>query len=147
MAHPDLKLLKDSLLPIAQRMLSEHGEFFPYGAFMEQDGEIVDCSPDAGNEHPPSRKLIDILTQDFQCRATKGEIRAASICCDVRVATPEHPEKFDAIQFGLEHQNGEAVNVFYRTTRIQPAKSYLENHLPRNGIKHFSLARLVEASN
>lgn len=112
MAHPDLNILKDSLLPVAQRMLAEHGEFFPYGAFMKQNGEIVNCSPYDGNEHPPSQKLIDILIQDFKSRAAKNEIRAAGICCDVRVAMPEHPEKIDAIQFGLEHQNGEAVDVF-----------------------------------
>ncbi|HEV2455236.1 MAG TPA: hypothetical protein VGY98_13310, partial [Verrucomicrobiae bacterium] len=45
-------------------------------------------------------------------RAARGEIRAAGICCDVKVATPEYPEKTDAVQFALEHQNGESVNVF-----------------------------------
>ena len=112
MAHPDLNALKDALMPVAKRMLAEHGEFFPYGALMKLDGEIVNCSPYDGDEHPPSKKLIDILTQDFQLSAAKGEIRAAGICCDVRVATPEHPEKIDAVQFALEHQNGEAVDVF-----------------------------------
>ena len=112
MAHPDLNILKDSLLPVAQKMLTEHGEFFPYGKIMRQNGEIVSCSPYDGDEHPPSQKLIDILTQDFRQRAANGEIRAAGICCDVRVATPEYPNKIDAVQFALEHQNGEAVDVF-----------------------------------
>ncbi len=112
MAHPDLNALKDALLPVAKRMLAEHGEFFPYGALMKLDGEIVNCSPYDGNEHPPSQKLIDILTREFQLRAAKGEIRAAGICCDVRVARPEQPGNVDAVQFALEHQNGEAVNVF-----------------------------------
>ena len=112
MAHPDLNTLKDALLPVAKRMLAEHGEFFPYGALMKLDGEIVNCSPYDGDEHPPSKKLIDMLTRDFQLHAAKGEIRAAGICCDVRVAQSKQPEKVDAVQFALEHQNGEAVDVF-----------------------------------
>lgn len=112
MAHPDLNILKDSLLPVARKMLTDHGEFFPCGQFMKQNGQIVSCSPYDSDEHPPSKKLIEILVHDFQQRATKGEIRAAGICCDVRVATPEHPEKIDAVLFALEHQNGEAVDVF-----------------------------------
>jgi hypothetical protein len=112
MAHADLNMLKDSLLPVAKKMLTEHGEFFPYGQFMKQNGEIVDCAVSGEDENPPAKELIEILTSDFQKRAAKGEIRAAGICCDVKVATPEHPEKMDAIQFALEHQNGETVDVF-----------------------------------
>ena len=112
MAHPDLNALKDSLLPIAKQMLTEHGEFFPFGAFMKVNGEIVDCSAADENEHPPSKKLIDVLTDDFRRRAANKEIRAAGICCDVRVARPGETEKTDAVQFALEHENGEALDVF-----------------------------------
>ena len=58
MAHPDLNALKNALLPIAKKMLAEHGEFFPCGAVMNLDGKIVNCSASDGDEHPPSQKLI-----------------------------------------------------------------------------------------
>ena len=112
MAHPDLNALKDALLPVAKRMLTEHGEFFPYGAFMKLNGEIVDCSVDDEDEHPPSKRLIDVLTDDFRQRAAKGEVRAVGICSDVRVARPGQTKKTDAVHFALEHQNGEALDVF-----------------------------------
>lgn len=112
MAHPDLNALLDTLLPFAKKMLEEHAEFFPYGAFMKLDGEIVHCSASDEDEQPLSQKLIDILTENLQQRAAKGEIRAAGICCDVRVTRPKQAEKVDAVQFALEHQNGEAVDVF-----------------------------------
>ncbi len=112
MAHPDLNALKSALLPIAKHMLTEHGEFFPCGAVMKLDGKIVNCSTFDGDERPPSQKLIEILTNEFRELASKGEIKAAGICFDVRVATQNHPEKVDAVQFALEHMNGEAVNVF-----------------------------------
>lgn len=112
MAHPDLNALKNVLLPIAKKMLTEHGEFFPYGAVMRLDGEIVNCSTVHVDEHPSSQTLIEMFTNEFHELASKGEIRAAGICCDVRVSTRDHPAKVDAVQFALEHTNGEAVNVY-----------------------------------
>ncbi len=112
MAHSDLNLLKDALLPVAKQMLTQDGEFFPYGAFMTIKGEIIDCSVSDPNDRAPSKRLIDTLKKDFRARATKGEIRAAGICCDVRVAREGQQEKTDAVQFALEHQNGEALDVF-----------------------------------
>jgi hypothetical protein len=112
MAHPDHNELKDALLPVAKQMLAEHGEFFPYGAFMKLNGEIVDCSAADEDEHAPSRRLIVILTEDFRRRAVNKEIRAAGICCDVRVARPGETKKSDAVQFALEHENAEALDVF-----------------------------------
>jgi len=112
MAHTDLNALKDALLPTAKQMLSLHGEFFPFGALMKLNGEIVDCIAHTESEHPPSKKLIEILIEDFRERASRGEVRAAGICSDVRVARQGQQEKVDAVQFALEHQNGEAVDVF-----------------------------------
>jgi hypothetical protein len=112
MAHPDLNRLLEAMTPLSKRLLDEFGDFLPYGAFMKLDGTIVDCAVSGEEEHPPSKELIQALTLDFQKRAAKGEIRAAGICCDVKVATPENPEKTDAVQFALEHRNGEAVDVF-----------------------------------
>ena len=111
MAHRDLNELKDALLPVAKQMLAEHGEFFPYGAFMKLNGEIVSCTAADPAEHPPSNRLIEILTRDFQQRAAKGEIVAAAICSDVRVLRPGETAKVDAVQFALEHKNGEACDM------------------------------------
>jgi hypothetical protein len=40
MAHPELNALFKTLLPFAQTMLREHGEFYPFGAVMTSSGEI-----------------------------------------------------------------------------------------------------------
>ncbi len=41
MAHPDLDALLSSLLPSAQRMLDEHGEFYPFGVTMQEEGAVA----------------------------------------------------------------------------------------------------------
>ena len=40
MAHPELDQLLNFALEFAQKMLKEHGEFYPFGASMGMDGKI-----------------------------------------------------------------------------------------------------------
>ena len=111
MAHPDLDQLLNAQLPFAQQMLAKHGEFYPFGAAMTTAGEITAEAAYDGTERPPSQQLIDMMTQAFRQRAAAGQIRAAAICYDIRTIPPGETEKTDAICVGLEHQNGEAVDV------------------------------------
>ena len=84
MAHPELDALFNTLLPFAQTMLREYGEFHPFGAVMTSNGEIRHVGAKIeGDDHPLSQPLIDLLTEAFWKRAKKGEWRAAGICHDV----------------------------------------------------------------
>jgi len=112
MAHPDLDDLLSELLPFAQDMLAKHGEFFPYGSAMTKSGEIVAHAAHDGAEQPPSQQLIDMLTAGFRKKAAAGEIRAAGICYDARIVPPDQEEKTDAICVSLEHESGEATEVY-----------------------------------
>ena len=60
----------------------------------------------------PSQPLIDLLTEIFKKQATKGELRAAGICYDVRTVSPGEDRNRDAVCCGLERYSGETVNVF-----------------------------------
>jgi hypothetical protein len=112
MPHPDLDQLLNALLPFAQQMLAKHGEFFPFGSAMGADGKIDAHTAYDGTEPPPSQQLIDALTRIFRQQAAVGKIRAAAICCDVRIIPPGQSEKTDAICVSAEHQNGEAADVY-----------------------------------
>jgi hypothetical protein len=120
MAHPDLNQLLNALLSMAEMLLTKQGEFYPVGAIMLSDGEIRDVGAKIeGDEHPPSQSLIDLLTENFQKEATKGKLRAAGICYDVRTVPPSKDQKQDAICCGLEHCLGEAVDVFKPYARTE----------------------------
>jgi hypothetical protein len=112
MAHPDLDNLLNALLPFAQQMLAKHGEFYPFGATMSTDGQIVLAAVYDDDERPPSQQLIDSTAHEFRQQAAAGEIRAAGICYDVRTILPGETEKTDAICLGLEHQAGQCMSVF-----------------------------------
>ena len=113
MAHPDLDNVLNAILPFAQQMLAKHGEFYPFGSTMTNDGEIVaQGAALEGNDHPASRPLIELMTQAFRKQALAGQIRAAGICYDVRTTPPGQTAKTDAICVALEHNTGQCVNVF-----------------------------------
>jgi hypothetical protein len=113
MAHPELDALFNTLLPFAQTMLREHGEFYPFGAIMTSSGEIRHVGAKMeDDDHPPSQPLIDLLTETFKKQAKKGELRAAGICYDVLTVPPGEDQKRDAVCCCLEHYSGETVNVF-----------------------------------
>jgi hypothetical protein len=111
MLHPDLNQLLNSLLPQAERMLAEHGEFSPFGGTMNQDGEIVAVSGHDGKQHPPSQSVIELMTQSLRQRARSGQLRAVGICYDARTIPPGQTEKCDAVCASVEHQSGEAINL------------------------------------
>jgi hypothetical protein len=111
MSHPDLNQLLDSLLPLAERMLAEHGEFPPFGRTMNQAGEVVALGGYDGKEHPSSQNVIEIMSQTLRQRARSGQLRAVGICYDGRTTPPGRTEKCDAVCASVEHQSGEAVNL------------------------------------
>ena len=93
-------------------MLTEHGEFYPYGGAINSKGEIIHVGAHDGDEHPPSQKLIDLLIESFQAQAKSGAYRATAIVFDVRVKQPSSEQKTDAIQINLDHADGTSVECF-----------------------------------
>jgi hypothetical protein len=60
-------ILINEVLPVAKRMLNEHGEFFPYGGYMKLNGEIVHVgAKDSETDRPKSKVLISILQNSFK---------------------------------------------------------------------------------
>ncbi len=110
----DLDALLDAALPFATQQLTKHGEFFPYGVAMRQDGEIAMIAGYTGTERPPSTEVLGILYQGL--RSTSEANRGAAVVADVRLKN----EGTDAIQVEVEHREGIAMKVFlpYRKKRF-----------------------------
>jgi hypothetical protein len=69
----DYNTLLENLLPFAEEMLGKHGEFYPFGMALEEDGEVVAYESDDHGEMPPSEELIDSMVSFFLGEATKGK--------------------------------------------------------------------------
>jgi hypothetical protein len=135
MPHPDLDQLLNILLPFAQQTLANHGELIPFGLSMKIDGTIV-ANVAYEKEHAPSQEIVDLLAQAFRQSALNAEIRAAGICYDTRVTPPGETQLSDAICASLEHQSGDAMDVFVPYAKVPRGEiSYRElfaiRHIPQ----------------
>jgi len=112
MPKEELEELMNARLPFAQKMLSEHGEFYPYGGAINSSGDVVAIAAYDGDEHPPSQKLIDLLVELFRVEAKAGTYRATAIIFDVRVIPPKSGQKTDAIRIDLDHVDDLSLTLF-----------------------------------
>jgi hypothetical protein len=120
----DATQLMNMMLPLAEQMLREYGEFYPYGGVMLADGSMQSFAAADGNEYPRSTDLIGMLEDTFREHAHEGRYRATGIVYDVRTVPPGTIEKTDAIALRLDHESGYSVVVFipYRLSDGQIAK-------------------------
>src|SRR5690349_19910259 len=78
----DVELLLNDLLPLAQKLLSEHGEFFPFAGGLKPDGEVVRIMSYDGREQPPSTDVIADLTAQLRAAAKSGAYDATALVYD-----------------------------------------------------------------
>jgi hypothetical protein len=105
--------LLNAALPIAERMLAEHGEFFPYAQAMDESGNFVAIGASDGRKHPPSTDVIEILKHGLRAGATSGKYKATAIVYDARITLPNSGAKSDAIAVSLNHKANYAVLVLF----------------------------------
>lgn len=110
-ARLDSEELLNAVVPLAKKMLNEHGEFYPYGGVMKPNGQIVSVGAREGNEHPPSPEVVDLLREGFKTGAQSNEYKATAIVCDVTITLPGSEDKSDAIAVALDHRDNYSVVV------------------------------------
>jgi len=110
----EVEELMNDLLPLAKKMLQEHGEFYPYGGYTELNGKITHVGAQIkGTDRPQSAPLIQLLRDSFKKGAKDGNYKATAIIFDVRIKTPGSIEKSDAIQVCLDHKSGYSAEVLF----------------------------------
>src|SRR5882724_3173357 len=113
-AKQESEKLMNVMLPLAEKMLRQYGEFYPYGGYMKPDGTIVDVGAnDPDTEHPKSKDLIYVLRSSFREMANTNQCKAAAIVFGVAVNLPKSNRKSDAIQVCVEHADGYSAEVFF----------------------------------
>ena len=114
MAEPtdEIQELLNFLLPYAERMLNQHGEFYPYAAALGSDGELNAVGTDLDDDSPDVGEVLLALHQGLREQAAEGAIRASGIAADVTLTDPDSGETTDAVQLELDHADADAVDIY-----------------------------------
>lgn len=125
MINPDLERLLNDLVPFAERSLSDHGWFDPYGGTITVDTALEHVSVE-GDDESTAEELFNTLLVDLRRGAHEGVYVATAIFSDVQITVGGN--ELSAINVSLEHicgiclevtipyrQNGEAVIEFGET--------------------------------
>ena len=113
MAEPreEIEQLLHYLLPVAEEQLNRDGEFLPYAAILDADGEVSSVVAAEGEE-PDIAELLLALHTELREQAAGGTIRASGIAADVTLTDPDSGEVTDAVQLELDHADADAVDVY-----------------------------------
>jgi hypothetical protein len=105
-AQEDLDRLLNVALGFARQQLATHGEFFPYAAAIDAEGqaEMVAAGPHPDNEHPRSTAVIESCIAALASQ--RDHIRASAMVSDVNLI-----DGSDAIRVELEHAEGQALTI------------------------------------
>jgi hypothetical protein len=134
-AKQESEALVNAILPLAEKMLRQRGEFYPYGGYMKPDGTIVEVGPtDPDTDHPKPKDLIYVLRSALKDLRQRNQCKAVAMVVNVTVTLPNSNRKSDAIQVcveHLEHYSGEVFfpyqlignEVVYGETFAQPGKA------------------------
>jgi len=114
-AKEDCEMLMNSGVPLAQRILQQHGEFLPFAAAMRPNGEITYLGAHDGRDYQPlfdaQSDLIRALKQVLIAGARRQEYMATALFYDVGFTVPGQSERADAIAISLDHRDGYSVVV------------------------------------
>jgi hypothetical protein len=105
-AKADLDPLFEHAMNFAGQMLSEHGEFHPFGVFARPGGEILELICE-GAEGKPSVEQIDELVAGVRSERAGDGVLAFALAYDVRTADG----KQNAVCVDLEHSKAEALRL------------------------------------
>jgi hypothetical protein len=109
----DVEALLNELMPLANEMISQHGEFFPFGSVLDADGNVQSPQAWTGSEAPEARQQVDALMSTFRELAEAGNIRASALLFDCLTIPPGETERVDAVAVQLDHRDGYSAVVFF----------------------------------
>lgn len=117
----DFNLLLNALLPFALQQLARTGSFFPYGAAIDQAGELafLSASVEQVGEHPSPEEVLTAI-QDG-ARATQDQIRAFGFATHVTFGDAKNQER-PAIRVDLDRRDGAVLLLFPYTVENQECK-------------------------
>lgn len=114
----------NAAVPFAEKMLKEHGEFFPYASAIASDGAITMVAAKLDTEQPAAAVVVKKLEEALRAGAAAHTYRATALVLSVRTTPPGSTTATDAIAVRLDHANGYSAEVVLPYTIVGGKISY-----------------------
>jgi hypothetical protein len=133
-AKAEVELLLNELYPFAEKMLRAHGEFNPFGGYIDATGRVVHASI-KGEEGESGRAKLNILADGLKRIIAEKGGRACGFAVNVTLPCDNGVDTEDAIRIFLEHKDGYCADVFYcyqlsETNDLSIIKNYAQQGTP-----------------
>lgn len=128
------EVLMNDLVDFAEKMLNSHGEFHPFGGYLDAQEEVVHVglSPDS---HWASDQLrADALAESF--RLLVGENRPIAFGIVTNVSFNDDAGASDAIRVFLEHVSGYCADIFFHYTLAEGREVSINKVTAQQGLPH-----------
>ena len=126
-SREEIDALLQEGIKTATYLLEKNGEFYPFGLALQRDGTPVQVATWAGNEHPKSNDVLQLLCQGLKTGVQKGDYTAVAIITDVKIRKSATDEARDALRIHIEHPQD------------APVACYLPYHLDAGKVVHGEL--------
>src|SRR5215203_1838354 len=112
-AGDDLDALLDHLIQHALEQVEKEGDFHPFAAAIDTDGELRMVGMEPENEDPSPQEIVDQLVASLAASAVRGEIRASGVCANVTLPGPDGEDygESEAVVVQLEHRDDDPVDI------------------------------------
>lgn len=112
-AKAQVEMLMNELLSFAEKMLSEHGGFHPFGGYVDALGRVVHVGVQPKGMAMSPNEKVDAMVSSFKELARDNQAEAFAIVTDVVLPADGGTNNRDAIKFFLEHEDGYCAEVFF----------------------------------
>jgi hypothetical protein len=112
MSRTVLEDLMKRIVPIAERLLEQHGTFVPFGGALDREDKVDLAGGKSEDSYGSSREILETVIGQLKTYADDGSHTAVAMVLDVRVTPPGKKEETDAIRAVLEHETGLNMEAF-----------------------------------
>jgi hypothetical protein len=111
----ECEALMSALLPVAERMLSEHRSLRPFGCTLSATDQIVQVGGFGAlsNADADDATLIAQFRASFRDGAARGELKATALSYSAKSAMSGNPAARDAVFVHLNHRDNYSLVVTF----------------------------------
>lgn len=109
----ELVSLVDYCHSLANLLLIEQGEFYPFGVYLSNEQKITQRLFHDGDDFPLSTGLINIIKHDFDQQLAIKAIAASAVVYDAKVTNESYPEAADVVVVRLASQTLDVILLYY----------------------------------